>query len=298
MKPQHDIVISASRRTDIPAFYMKWFMKEIEKGWFEVKNPFNKKVRFVTATPDHVNTIVFWSKNFNPFIQGEFGTYLKKKGYNLFFNFTINSDSILLEPHVPPLRQRLDQLHQLCQIFGERCINLRFDPICFYSTKKENRLNNLNDFSTIITAASQYGITRCVTSFMDHYPKVAKRASLIDGFVFIDPPVEKKIKILTQMQQALVKKHIELFVCCEKTLLDALPDNSGIHSSSCIDNVLLTTLYGGNLSLKKDYGQRTKNGCGCNVSTDIGSYIDHPCYHNCLFCYANPSDNIQAIKNT
>ena len=276
---------------------MKWFMKEIEKGWFDVKNPFNNRVRFVPATPDHVSTIVFWSKNFEPFIKGEFGTCLKKKGYNLFFNFTINSDSDLLEPRVPPLRKRLDQLHKLCRIFDARCINLRFDPICFYSTRQKKMSNNLNDFTTIITTASQYGIKRCITSFMDHYPKIAKRASLINGFAFIDPPVEKKIRILAKMKQALLEKHIELFVCCEKKLLEALPENSGIHSSSCMDNDLLTKLYGGNLSLKKDYGQRIKNGCGCKISTDIGSYIDHPCYHNCLFCYANPSDKRQPVEN-
>jgi len=297
MKLQPDIVISASRRTDIPAFYMKWFIKHIEKSMFEVKNPYNNKVRFVPATPDQVNTIVFWSKNFAPFIDGEFGTYLKKKGYNLFFNFTINSGSHLLEPHVPPLDERLSQLNQLCSIFGASCINLRFDPICFYTTKQGNLLNNMKDFNKIIKKASQYGTRRCITSFMDHYPKIKKRTSTMDGFAFVDPPSEKKIETLIKMEKTLAQNDIELFVCCEKNLLDTLPKNSRINKSACIDNNLLSKLYGGNLSLKKDYGQRVKNGCGCNVSVDIGSYTDHPCYHNCLFCYANPSDNIQAESN-
>ncbi|MBW2737316.1 MAG: DUF1848 family protein, partial [Deltaproteobacteria bacterium] len=61
-----------------------------------------------------------------------------------------------------------------------------------------------------------------------------------------------------------------------------------ITKSSCIPNDLLMKLFGGSLSLNKDSGQRIKNGCGCKVSADIGSYSLHPCYHNCLFCYANP----------
>ena len=79
------IVISASRRTDIPAFYMDWFMQQIEQGCFEVINPYNRKATVVTATPDNVHTIVFWSKNFGPFIEGGYGQMLAAMGYNLFF---------------------------------------------------------------------------------------------------------------------------------------------------------------------------------------------------------------------
>ena len=128
------IVISASRRTDIPAFYMPWFMDRIEKGSFEVSNPFNRKVSIIPSTPDRVHTIVFWSKNFDPFIRRQYGIRLQKKGYHLFFNFTINSESPLLEPHVPALKKRLDQLKYLCSHFGAESVNWRFDPICFVNT--------------------------------------------------------------------------------------------------------------------------------------------------------------------
>ena len=101
------IVLSASRRTDIPAFYMPWFMAQIEKGQFTVVNPFNRKESIVPATPDHVHSIVFWSKDFGAFIKKGFGQQLQKRGYYLFFNFTINSDNPLLEPHVPPLHYAL-----------------------------------------------------------------------------------------------------------------------------------------------------------------------------------------------
>jgi len=288
MNPSRKIVISASRRTDIPAFYMRWFMEQIQKKYFEVINPYNRHVSVTPATPDRVHTIVFWSKNFGPFIEGGFGEKLLKMGFNLFFNFTINSDSPMLEPNVPPLKERLKQLDFLCNNFGPEGINWRFDPICFFKTKKEGVKDNLRDLPMIAKKASKSGIKRCITSFMDDYPKIRRRVASIPGFFFIDPPLEKKKGIILEIEKELATKKINLYTCCEKELMDILPANSGIRPSSCIPNDLLVKLYGGNLSFRKDSGQRVKQGCGCMVSNDIGSYSLHPCYHNCLFCYANP----------
>ncbi len=289
MKSSQQIVISASRRTDIPAFYMSWFMQQIQKGSFEVINPYNRKVAVVPVTSDRVHTIVFWSKNFGPFIEGGFGQTLAARGYNLFFNFTVNSDDALLEPQVPPLKERLQQLDTLCQMFGAQSVTWRFDPICFYKTEQGDTRNNLSDFSLIAARAAHCGIGRCITSFMDHYPKIRKRTASIPGFAFIDPPLEAKRDILLNISKTLTAHNIDLFTCCEKEILETLPAETGVRQSSCIPNRLLTELFGGSLSFKKDAGQRIQDGCGCMVSNDIGSYQQQPCYHNCLFCYANPS---------
>lgn len=297
MKSLSKIVISASRRTDIPASYMNWFMEQIEKKTFEVVNPYNRQVSFVPATPDRVHTIVFWSKNFGPFIKGGFGEKLTEMGYNLFFNFTINSESLLLEPRVPPLEERLEQLDHLCRNYDVRSINWRFDPICFFKTRNNIIQNNLHDFSLIADKASRCGVRRCITSFVDIYPKIRKRISSLPGFSFIDPPLERKIEIILKMGKTLNVKNMCLQTCCEKELLKSLHADSGITKSSCIPNDLLVEIFGGRLSLKKDSGQRIKLGCGCMASVDIGSYHLHPCYHNCLFCYANPSPGNLNKKN-
>ena len=84
MTLENKIVLSASRRTDIPAFYMPWFMARIKKGQFTVINPFNRREAIVPATPDHVHSIVFWSKDFGTFINKNYGQQLQKKGYNYF----------------------------------------------------------------------------------------------------------------------------------------------------------------------------------------------------------------------
>ena len=266
-------------------------MRRIEIGCFDVVNPYNRNVSFVPATPDKVHTILFWSKNFGPFIKSRFGEELREIGYNLYFNFTINSLEPLLEPNVPALEERIRQLEYLCRNFGAGSISWRFDPICFYKTEDGKIHDNLHDFNYISNKASQYGIKRCITSFMDDYHKIRKRIAKLPGFAFIDPSIEIKSEIVLKMKDELADKNISLHTCCEKELLSILPESSGITKSSCIPNDRLMELFGGSLSLKKDCGQRIKNGCGCKVSADIGSYSLHPCYHNCLFCYANPASD-------
>jgi hypothetical protein len=291
MKPTEKIVLSASRRTDIPAFYMPWFMEQIDKGFFEVVNPFNQRVSVVPATPDEVHTIVFWSKNFGPFIKEGCGDGLRRQGYNLFFNFTVNSDNTILEPNVPPLKERFDQLQYLSDHFGSRSIRWRFDPICYYETGPGDLHDNLSDFNMIGKRAAAAGIEQCITSFMDHYPKIRKRLLSRPGLRFVDPPLTDKVDTLVKMQTRLAPLPIDLTACCEKEVIAALPAGCPVAPSSCIPNALLMELYGGNISLRKDTGQRVKAGCGCKVSVDIGSYRHQPCFHNCLFCYANPASN-------
>ena len=79
-------IISVSRRTDIPAFYMKWFMERIEKGFFETINPYNRVKKIIDVSRNNIHSIVFWSKNFRPFIESGAGEKLQNTGYNLFFN--------------------------------------------------------------------------------------------------------------------------------------------------------------------------------------------------------------------
>jgi hypothetical protein len=264
-------------------------MRQVKRGSFEVTNPFNQRVSCVPATPDKVHTVAFWSKNYGPFLDENYGEQLLDEGYHLFFNFTINSDCLDLEPNVPPLGRRLDQLEHLSLRFGPGTINWRFDPLCFFKTGEGRLRDNLTDFSCIAAKAAECKIMRCITSFMDHYRKIRKRLSSRPGFEFIDPPIEKKVEILTRMDEELAAAEIRLSVCCEKDLLEALPLSSKVTRSACIPGTLIQKLFGGRFSLKRDTGQRVKAGCGCTQSTDIGSYRLHPCYHNCLFCYANPA---------
>jgi len=289
------IVLSASRRTDIPAFYMDWFMERIDNGFFETVNPYNQKKTIIPATPDHVHTIVFWSKNFGPFLKGGYGQRLRDKGYHLFFNFTVNSESKVLEPNLPELDLRMNQAADLCQTFGPKAVSWRFDPICFYTRPDGTVAGNLHDFPKLAQFMASIGILRCITSFLDIYAKIRRRPKPYPEFAFIDPDMDQKILILKKMEDILRPMEIKLHTCCEREVLAALPPDSRVTPSACISGKLLVDLLGGDASFKTDTGQRTKQGCGCTISTDIGIYSEHPCYHNCLFCYANPA-GMKAVK--
>jgi hypothetical protein len=267
---------------------MPWFMSSIKRGFFEVTNPYNRRVSHVPASTDQVGAIVFWSKNFGPFLANDWGRQLAAEGYHLFFNFTLNAAHPVLEPGVPPLLNRLNQLKELNRQYGPEAVTWRLDPICWYRSAQDGVKTNLMDLDRLIDAAAGCGTRRCVTSFLDIYKKVKRRAASSGGIRFIDPPLSEKVTVLLDLEKRLSARNISLQTCCETEVSDMLPVESTITPSACISNSLLMSLYGGRLSLQKDRGQRIKSGCGCHVSADIGSYDHHPCYHNCLFCYANP----------
>ncbi|MEE4114328.1 MAG: DUF1848 family protein [Desulfobacteraceae bacterium] len=287
MKGEPKQILSVSRRTDIPAFYMAWFMDQVARGFIDVVNPFNQQVRQVAVSPERVHTMVFWSKDFGPYLAGRYGERLQAMGYHLFFNFTINSRSPILEPGVPDLGQRLDQLHQLCRRFGSASVQWRFDPICHYITQAGTNETNLNDFETIAAAAGKCGVATCTTSFMDHYRKIGRRTG--DRIRFVEPSPTEQVNILLNMEQVLAPLGIGLELCCEKKVLARLPVGSTINPGACISGRRITAVHGGRVSQRQDAGQRKISGCGCTVSVDVGSYNLHPCHHNCLFCYANPA---------
>lgn len=283
------LVLSASRRTDIPAFYLPWFMSSIRSGSFNVVNPYTHTVYRVPASLEQVHTIVFWSKNFGPFLDGNYGEHLVDMGYHLFFNFTINSPHKVLEPRIPDLEKRLDQLEQLARRFGAEAIQWRFDPICILRSAAGCRANNLDQFAHIAKHASNAGITDCITSLVDHYKKVQRRFRKHSDLLLRDPPMPEKIALVRRMANTLTAIRMQLYLCCEKELMMNLPPEIPASPAACIPNQRLIDLYGPGISVAKDKGQRSAAGCGCSVSKDIGSYSLHPCRHNCLYCYANPA---------
>ena len=263
-------------------------MAGIERGVFEVENPYNRRRRQVPARPHAVHSIVFWSKNFGPFLQRRIGETLEQRGYRLFFNFSLNSTAPILEPHVPPLNDRLRQLEELALRFDPRRIFWRFDPVCFYHrTPTAAIADNLDQLAHIGAKASRCDVRQCVTSFVDLYPKVKRRARRA-GIILEDPPPAIKARILERMAATLRDVGVHLATCCEKDVEAYLSAGSGIQKGACIPGERLARLFGPDFNRQRDRGQRTRAGCGCNLSIDIGSYHQQPCFHNCLFCYARP----------
>jgi len=280
-------VISASRRTDIPAFYMPWMMSRLEIGYVETQNPFNARRSIVDLRPESVHSIVFWSKNYGPFLEGCYADKIIEMGYKLFFQFTVNTPSKILEPGVPCLDSRIAQAENLSKIFGPEAVEWRFDPVCFFMEKKTGAVsNNLAGFEEIASAMSRIGIARCVTSFLDIYRKLKKREESA-SIKFIEPDSMTKIKTIEYMSGVLKKLGIKLRLCCESNLLSECHKiEKNVTPGGCIDGELIMKIHKGSISIRSDKGQRAAQGCTCTESRDIGSYRTQSCFHNCLYCYA------------
>jgi DNA repair photolyase len=276
------LVISASRRTDIPAFYLDWFLAGLSRGYFVALNPFNGARRQVSTHPQQVHSIVFWSKDYTRLLEraGELAAY------RLFFQFTLNSESPGLEPRLPPLEARLAQFRALAERFGAAAVNWRFDPIVCWEQEGVRR-NNLGQFEMILEAAAGAGIRRLTFSFMDRYAKAERRAAA-GGLRFYYPGLAEMLELATPLAEAARAYGLRVAACCEPKLREAMP--AGLVSRArCVDGPELARLYGPGASLAEDRGQRRSAGCGCTVSVDVGSYSAHPCPHGCLYCYANPA---------
>ena len=274
-------VISASRRTDIPAFYIDWFLHRLKLGSFKLSNPYNGTVRNVAVSKRSVGAVVFWSKNFAPLLKR-----LKElSGWPAVFNFTLNSGDPLLEPGVPSLDERKEQMRALVSIYGTGAVRWRFDPVVFYSADGVER-NNLGSFQALLEFAGGVGIKSCTISFMDLYRKIARREKHLPGFRFLYPDTARLVETAAWMAELAAGCGIRLFTCCEAGVGRAQIEN--LVPGRCIDHDLISRLYGADLSGKQDTGQRKTAGCLCQESVDVGSYGEQPCLCGCLYCYANP----------
>ncbi|MFA6471170.1 MAG: DUF1848 family protein [Candidatus Latescibacterota bacterium] len=265
-------VISASRRTDIPAFYLEHLIRFIRQEYAEVVNPYSGLVSRVNLQPESVHTLVLWSKDFNLFLHKSDSF----KDFNLYFLFTVN-ELPFLEPRVPPVSARLEQARELALRFGPERIGWRFDPVIFSS---EGPITPVETYGRIGLKMAEAGIHRSIFSFLDLYGKVRTRIQRM-SLDIIDPPLEMK----REYASCLASRASELGMSLESCSED-LGGIEGITPSSCIDGRILSSLAGEPAPIAKDCGQRPS--CRCTVSRDIGSYSSMPCPHGCLYCYANP----------
>lgn len=290
-------IISASRRTDLPRWYIDETIAAFRAGKATMINQFNQKPYDVLLTRENVHSIVWWSKDYSKWL--EHADFFED--WNNYFQFTINGYNDtgpgkcvkrLLEPGVTSsLDERIDQMRQLAKIFSPEQITWRFDPIVHWTEgtgDNESYYDNLGDFTTISKAVGKIGVKRCVISFAQIYGKVLTRMKKARGrfndtVVLYD--IGAEMKLAKARELAIINKEmngITTYSCAN----DAIVDNEWVFPSHCVDGELLESLFGDRVSDKKDKTQREE--CGCVVSRDIGDY-KHKCKHSCLYCYARPN---------
>jgi hypothetical protein len=271
------MIISASRRTDIPAFFAEWFVNRIRAGYVYIRNPINPhQVSNISLKPDVVDCLVFWTKN-----PANVLPYLPEfSGYNFYFQFTMTPYGELLEPGLPPKLFLMELFKELSRELGKNRIIWRYDPIIISQSMPV--AFHTDSFGAM--AASLCGYTkRCVISFIDMYKKCEKNLQNI-GLLPISQ--ETMREIAGAFADIAAKNNIELVTCAEESDLS----RQRIAHGKCIDDKLIAEISGKPLRIEKDKTQRPL--CGCVTSIDIGTY--NTCEHRCLYCYAN--SNIKTVK--
>jgi DNA repair photolyase len=285
------MIISASRRTDIPAFYGEWFAERIREGYFIRVNPFNPEQRKqISLAKSEVDAIVFWTKNPAPFMK--YLPMLDAIGYNYYFLYTLNDYPALFEPGVPGLAARIDAFRQLSAALGPERVIWRYDPVIISRiTPVEYHMEN---FARLVESL-QGSTRRVILSFLDVYSKVKRRMEQLDPqgeLNLIDlreaGEEERLDRLMAQVSNVASINSIEVFSCAEQLDLSRY----GVKHSSCIDAALLNRLFGLKLPPKKDPAQRPE--CGCAPSADMGVY--DTCGFNCSYCYANRDPRTVAEK--
>lgn len=275
------MIVSASRRTDVPAFYARWLMERLRAGYCLVRNPFNpRQVSRVGLAPDEVDALVLWSKNPAPLLPHL--PDLDRRGYRYLFFFTLNDYPAALEPRVPPAAKRVETFRRLADRLGPERVTWRYDPIVVTPATDPA----FHEVTVERLARALDGAThRLVLSVVHPYRKTVRRlAGLADrGFAF-DPATRDApaTRTLLERMAAMARSHgITTHACADERDLALL----GIRPGRCIDPQLVRSL-GGRAAETKDRGQREH--CGCSPSRDIGT--PDTCRHGCTYCYAVSSD--------
>ena len=265
------MIISASRRTDIPAFYYEWFSNRLKDGYVLVRNPLNiHQVSKIKLTPDVVDFIVFWTKNPENMIN----RLDELRDYNYYFQFTVTSYDKDIEENVPQKgKYILSTFKKLSDKIGKEKVIWRYDPILL--NEKYTIEYHSENFEKLAKQLSDY-TEKCTISFLDFYKKTER--NLKDSSVEnID---NEKIKMIAKILSDIAKHYnLKLDTCSENIDLEEF----GISHAHCIDAELMEKLTNYEFNVGKDKNQRKE--CGCVESIDIGTY--NTCKNGCKYCYAN-----------
>ena len=305
---QAPIIISASRSTDIPAFYSDWFINRWEAKYLKWTNPFNGKPLYVSFK--NTRSVVFWTKNPKPMFK--YLDYMDKNIPNYYFQYSLNDyDNEKFEAKVASVESRIKVFKELSNRLGKKRVVWRFDPLILTDKINVNellkRVKNIGDklnehTEKLVFSFVDIGIYRKVENNLkkEHVNYIEWTSELMDEFA----------KGISEINRDW---GLELGTCSEKIDLDKY----GIVHNKCIDDDLMIDLFSQDKELMnflgveiaepslfeteqkivkkrnlKDRGQRED--CGCVMSKDIGQY--NTCPHECNYCYANTSKDI-AKKN-
>ena len=271
------MILSVSRRTDIPQFYPEWFFDRLKEGYLYVKNPMNsRQISRIDLSPEQVELMVFWTKNPEPMMGriGELGNI------PFYIQFTLTGYGKDIEPGLPDKRRLIDVFRNTAEQVGKDRMVWRYDPIFLNDRYREEY--HLRAFEEI--ARNLCGLTeKVVISFLDKYGKTERN---MKGILAEELDEERMKKLGGKLAAIAGAYGLRMEACAEKADLSSV----GISRGSCIDPVMAEHLIGGPVCRRKDKNQRME--CGCLESVEVGTY--DTCLAGCRYCYAN--DSVEAVK--
>ncbi len=273
------MIISASRRTDIPAFYAEWMVRRLREGYCTVANPYNRnQVTRISLKPEDVDAIVFWTRNPRPLMP--YLDELDSQGYRYYFQFTILGYPGEIDAHCPPAMTAVEAFRELAERLGPTRAIWRYDPIVFTGlTPSTFHEENFQRLATALRGHTR----RVVVSIVDMYRKIEKRMKTLAGTPAAVRPcdVVEIAPLMRRLAELAGKNGMEIVSCAEE--VDLRP--FGILPGKCVDDQVIAEAFGIKVPGTKDPAQR--KACGCVVSRDIGMY--ESCLFGCQYCYATKS---------
>lgn len=269
------MIINASSRTDIPAYFSEWFFQRLKAGYVYVRNPYYPtQVTKYILHPEVVDSIVFCTKNPHPMLP----RLNLLKDYHPYFFVTVTPYEKEIEPHVPSFQDVVYDIQELSLRLGSHSVSFRYDPIFinqYYTIEK-----HIETFD-IITKQLEGYTHECVISFIDLYEKTKK------NFPGIQEVSVKEQQYLAEIfAKIATQRGIHIKTCAEKLDLSEY----GIGHEGCMTRQILKDVTG--YPLKELKSQPLRQGCHCYPSRDIGEY--DTCLHGCIYCYAN--ENKQLVQ--
>ncbi|MBQ7849074.1 MAG: DUF1848 domain-containing protein [Clostridia bacterium] len=266
------MILSVSRRTDIPACYMPWFMNRLQAGFVMSRNPMNPgQVSRIALSPENVEAIVFWTKNPLPLLP--YLPAISRMGYRCGVQYTITGYDRDVEPNLPGLSQRLAAFRELADMLGAERLRWRYDPILL--SDRYTEAWHAEQFARLADGLAGCADT-CVISFLDVYAK-NRRTLKSAGLHTLNEDQMRAVGALLAAEAD--KRGVRLQTCAERIDLSEI----GVQPGACLDSAWVSGIAGFPIRSVKDSGQRAE--CGCVPSVDVGQY--NTCTNGCLYCYAN-----------
>jgi len=271
------VIVSASRRTDLPALHPDWLRERLRAGYADVRHPFApsrvRRVGLVPAPEGDLDALVLWTRNPEPLLEAV--PEWEGRGLRTLWLVTLTGYPPELEPRAPAEAGAVAAVRRLAALVGPERISWRYDPVLLCPALGMDPGWHAENFRRLL-GPLEGAVGRCILSLYDDYPKARRRLETAG----LAPDLEADpVPLLTELAGAATEHGLPLQSCCEEA------SSAGIPAGGCVDGDLLDRLWGLGVADKRDRGQRA--GCRCAPSVDLGAY--DTCTHGCLYCYATRS---------